>query len=798
MSYPQAFHTSCRTGLSGISGFQINAASARLDERQLAALASKHARYVAPIDAPFEPTPEQMRAFPVALKMSVVPGLGPVVSRTEYVGREYRGANGTPDEGRFGNYFCHMIVGEDHADPFGGLAAVELWDAPHWTTQESPIAVLPELDELTPGPLDVATVLGVVSAAPDGVAAALVDRALAAMDGDLPLLILDPDPARAVTWLAWISYALPPDLARRLTFSTFEGRPADAAALHVVATTPACDQGATSGGRFERIDVTRPSVGSPTLYARVAAALAAEGPERLGMAIRRATGETTAERGAALAVAGGHTELIQDEDLPGLLMHVRGLAEAGHIDQAAAAVAELSTSDAADRAAITGWIALYAFARTRATGEAARDLASLALVRLIRCADALPEHLEQIPTSARTAPSVAGIGAWVRATEAARGTDRSGGYVLLGVRLGLAGLNVPVDARIAAVLADDLERRPTQRALDTIAAHGGLGHLITGVAEAVADGATRDPRARERLALLSRYEDAREAIGARADELGTFDAHVTWQRMRVAAGLATPAQAARALAPRAADAGARAEIRELWGPEGPRTAGDLDDLLHAYLDTGNPVPHEDEERAFRSLMRAPLPQARREGIGVTLSSLEAARSRADFWAWGAFVYDQPLYRWSAGAAVAFHDRDQQVPDERWNELVRYLGERLIAERRSPDFPATFERFSGTERPRLLGEMGVALAAETKRAKQRAEFAAAEFDFWVRRYSPDTFGPVLAAGFEPLSARDVDAVSELLIPQLLPHWHRWTEANPRGGKVARVLRRLTRERSELDA
>ena len=52
MSHPQAFHTSCRSGLSGISGFQINAASPRLDAQQLAALAGAHARYHVPRDVP--------------------------------------------------------------------------------------------------------------------------------------------------------------------------------------------------------------------------------------------------------------------------------------------------------------------------------------------------------------------------------------------------------------------------------------------------------------------------------------------------------------------------------------------------------------------------------------------------------------------------------------------------------------------------------------------------------------------------------------------------------------------------
>jgi hypothetical protein len=807
VSHPQAFHTSCRSGLGGISGFQINAASRRLDAQQLAALAGAHARYSAPHDLPYEPTPEQMGEFPVALKMSVVPSVGPVVSRTVYVGREYRGADGHPDEGRFGNYFCHMVVGRTGEDPFDGLAAVELWDASHWTTDESRATELSDLGPLSPGPLDVAGVLDAVAAAPEGVAAALVDRALRAMDGGSPLLIVDPVVSRAVVWLAWITFALPPRLARALTFSTFEGRPGDGVSLHVVATTPACDGGGAVAGRFERVDVTRPVTGdSPMLYARVAAALAEQETEALVSAVRRVTRESPAARGAALAIAGGRTDLAGDDDLPVVLAELITLVQSGRATEAAAAAAALVPSEPGDRAVIADWAALYAAARSCASDDGARELASIALLRILAHEEALNADVLHARSDAPTAPAVAGIGAWVRATEAAQGSDRSGHLLRLGVNLGLLGLNVPVDGRAAAVIVADLHRESTQRALSAIAADGALGHVVARVTEIVAGEPAGSPTTRARLLALTRYPDARDAIRARAERLQTFDAHATWQRARVETGLATAEQAARELAPKAVDEGARSEIRELWGPTGPRTESQLNGLLLAYLDTGSPVPSADCDRAFRTLMLSPLPQQRppASSIGFTLGRLEGeVRRRGDFWAW-ATTWKRPglerttLEPWSRGATLAFRDEDHLVPDERWNELAATIAATLVSHRRDPDFVTVLDRFGGAEFETLCVYIGRALERELEASPDRLIFAAREFVEWRRIPGvPRLVDAVLPTAFEGLSARDVEDVGVLIGPALIQHWNTWAQVHPRTGaraKVARAFRRRGKDRA----
>ena len=98
-------------------------------------------------------------------------------------------------------------------EPFDGLAAVELWDAPHWTTDESPAPRSPSSARSAPAVRP--RVRAAAQLAPAGVAAGVVDGALAALDGGPRVVVVEPDLERAVTWVAWISYALPAELARR-------------------------------------------------------------------------------------------------------------------------------------------------------------------------------------------------------------------------------------------------------------------------------------------------------------------------------------------------------------------------------------------------------------------------------------------------------------------------------------------------------------------------------------------------------------------------------------------------------
>src|SRR3954447_5075433 len=137
MSYEQAFHTCCRNGLTtpGLS-FQFNAASPGLDETMLSAIGRTMTGYTPPPSAPPAPTADELRDFPVSLRYARVEGVGPCVSRTVYVGREDR-ADPDGGQGRFGNYFSHVLALPGGGTFGNGVHPIELWEAPLWTADEA-------------------------------------------------------------------------------------------------------------------------------------------------------------------------------------------------------------------------------------------------------------------------------------------------------------------------------------------------------------------------------------------------------------------------------------------------------------------------------------------------------------------------------------------------------------------------------------------------------------------------------------------------------------------------------------
>lgn len=799
VSHRQAFHTSCRTGLSGISGFQINAATPDFHPEQLAALVRAHARYETPPDTPYEPTVEEMRSFPVALRASDVPSVGAVVSRTEYVGREYRGRGQQPDEGRFGNYFCHMVVAAPDGEPFDGLSPIELWDAPHWTINESESTTLPALNALQPGPLDIAVVAEVVRAAPRGVPEAVLDGALESLGGGPPLLLIEPDHRRSAAWIAWITFALPRETASELTFSTFEGRPSEVLDLHVIVTTPACDLG-TSYSRHTRIDVTVPSKEAGSLYARTATSLATKDVDRMLRAVGQLGARPREAWGAGLAIAGEITDEILPEDLPGVLDELRAMVSDGKACDVAEATSMLSELDAADGATVGSWAALHRAARSTQPDDAARSVASLALERVLDHIDALPADTPMVPAHAPVQPEVRCLGAWLRMAEAAEGEPQCGTLLGAGLHLGLLGLNVPVDERISGLIARQLPSSSVVAALDAFASSPGLQHIVERVAVLAVEVA---PSRMESLALLARYDGAEAALRHRAEENGSFDAHLIWQRLRVVSNRTECSSAARHLAPLAVDDGARAEIRELWGPSGPTTAAQVRDLIAAYLEAGGPVPSVDVENGFQALMSMPLldpADSIRDALGHTLARLPAEQRerRRDFWAWGVTAHrpterEVPLLKWSRKAVFALESTEEEVPNARWNEVWRVVVQVLTACRGEPDFPSSLSEFRTVDFRPLLAEIGAEVASEVQRASERSETAATEFERWVRLPVPEAAEELLPVALAPLSSHDIDGVAGRLPEALQPLWGEWVELNPREGARKRVGRAVGRLR-----
>jgi hypothetical protein len=293
---------------------------------------------------------------------------------------------------------------------------------------------------------------------------------------------------------------------------------------------------------------------------------------------------------------------------------------------------------------------------------------------------------------------------------------------------------------------------------------------------------------------------ARQTIRRRAERLGTFDANAIWQQIRVAADPRLRFEAATALAAIAADAGAEAEIRELWGPTGPRTEGELHELLRAYGEAGRPVPAIDSDRTCRLLVGSPLPTRvpPATSIGATLARLgDGTASRPDFLAWRV-AFDRPgktiasLSGWSKRAAIAFADPDGIVPDDRWFELLEVVATTLLEQRNDPELAAALVRFDGPEFERLCTSMGEILGRVVADADDRPLAAQREFRFWAGLPLRGLTDLVLPEALRPLSQKEIDETGKLFAGSaLLGAWEDWVERHPRTGALAgfrRVFKR----------
>lgn len=810
MSHPQAFHTSCRSGLATNPGFQFNAASPSLDRTLLSRLASTHAGYHVPRDMPLEPTADDLARFPVALKVAPVDGAGTVVSRTIYVGREFRGENGRPDEGRFGNYFSHIVIGGDH-EPFDGLLGIELWDAPHWTGSESPEPVLADLGRLQPGPLDVERVADMLVAVPRGLLGAVLDAAIAALDGGPRVVLVDADNSRAAAWIGWVAYALPATQAQRLTFTTFDGRPRYADDVHLCITTPACDIAFAQhelGHSVRLIDAGGVAPAERlSLYARVALALAEQGTDPLATAVRAVPPDAAGpRRGAWLAIAGALTELVEGDELASVVDLLRELAAGGRVAMAAETAKELPANTAVDREVMSHWASLHRVARQLPACDDSRSLASSALARIVRFAGELPETLTPVAHDTPTQPGVGNLAPWLSVVEGAAGTPACGPLICDGMMLGLVGVNAAVDRRLARALSTGLAHAPVRDALRAIAREGDLEHIVVAVTEALAERAVDgDGSAREPLRKIAPHPAARRTLERLAAEQRSFVLTAAWLQAEVAEDPSRRKSAATDLAGLAASDREFAEIRELWGERGPRGEAEHVELLAAYLRAGAESPRADAERALAELMRHSLTNARvTDPLGATLGRcsdrvLQHPSYRA--W-WVATTKPGTRYRfaeWAANAGVAIAADEAYLPDERFQELCRYVAREVITQRRATDYERGIAVLRFRAREQIDGAVAVTLADLLRDDDDRARLVAELFEIWRRleRDGPDLVNEVLTRATESIKRRDLDDVTSFLPQWLHDEWNAWMERRPRS-PVARAFGRRGRKAKDGEA
>jgi hypothetical protein len=274
MSFRQVYYTSCRSGLRGSPGFQINAATAGIPDSTLQQV-ERLCVYVPPVSAPSRPAQDELAAFPLSLIYQRLPEGEAVVAQARYIGADYTG--------RFGNYFAHSLLTTTPEQDLGTLLPIELWRAPVWRVSESETTTLPEADKPAPG--DVISLPSVVRFLAEKDRGSRLETLFTAAVNALltrrRIVIVDASDAVAHL-IAAICYALPRHLALQLTFNTYAKSPYQTDAL-VVGTTSDSDFGFAQheidhmvylfdfiGDRFTQVDDLSP-------WSRAIAALYREG-----------------------------------------------------------------------------------------------------------------------------------------------------------------------------------------------------------------------------------------------------------------------------------------------------------------------------------------------------------------------------------------------------------------------------------------------------------------------------------------------------------------------------------------
>lgn len=813
VSHRQAYHTSCREGLGGHSGFQFNAATPGISPELLGMLASAHTGYQAPRDMPREPTAEQLEEFPVSLKSREVDG-APVVSQTVYVGREFRGRDGDPDTGRYGNYFSHIVLADPAAaEAFDGLLAIELWRAAHWRCHESEALELPELERLEPGHCDLQWALEQLPEPRAGWHAAVLDGVLGAIEDGPRVVLIEPDAERAAAWVAWVTYALPPDLARRLSFTTFDGQPRYAQDVHLCVTTAACDVAFAEHELGREVLLLDPSGGDPPaarlLYARVAAALAEVGPEAIASAVTRPSDGDAQRRGAQFALQNSRAMLAAEEHVSSILELLVEMARTGEWELAQRTAEELPAS-ATSEDTLRGWWTLHAAAR-QATVPPARELVDEALKHLIERIPDAPPELPDVSSESPTSPSPGLLASWLEQVDAASSDPAHAVLLNGGLRLGLVGCNVALDRRVVGAIADTIETPGVAAMLTSLATEGRHPGIVDEVIAHLAREAFADARALPRLRGVIADPALADTVRRLAVQATDFDERAVWERLRVEADPDALPDALATLVPIAEQAGRTGEVKHAVGPQGAVTVEEHVMLHRAFERAGVGAPAQDVDASLAALGRAALSDVGRVRglVSLLLTTAPRRRLREDpvFLCWMAacLLPSSNFAEWCDWVAAAAAAPAAQLSDEHFQELWELAG--TVAVRglnmQPADAAAAYDPFAdyaagivtlartfGIDWPHTASR---ALERELTKGSDRAWFGASAFLTWgmLPAGTGELLESALPEAIETLSHRRIQAIEALLDERSREDFARWRERHPPrarvGGAVSRLLR-----------
>jgi hypothetical protein len=562
-AYEQAFHTCCRNGLTSSSlAFQFNAASPGLDARMLAAIQSAMTGYTPPAAAPPAPSEEEIARFPVSLRYREIEGVGPCISRTAYVGREDRSGGG-PGEGRFGNYFSHVVAcpGSDAFED--GLRPIELWDAPFWTTDERPSTAAEAIPSLAPA-ADVAgraltelERMGRLAWIPP-----LLDAVARAIDDDGRVVIVD-EPELGWAWIGAATLCVPVALSRRLTFDTFDAEP-HLSPVTVCATDPSVDRAGLARkahtGELVVLDPAGdvPPAGDATLIGRAAAALIAADrardlPELARRAALRPRAATTRGYGALLAIETQDPTVLRPGDVLAILDELTEDLRGPGGEAATGLLSAVATDPSApvDAAAARAAAALLG-AAVEPPCAPAGTVSALACLALRRCEALDVSRLPRVPAELLGFDAIGQALALV--SEAVSPADASSRVGVLAA-IGIVGANAEVDRQVGRACAPHLSDRAVMGVVRELAGRrdgrDAVEHCLWSVAVMAQRGT---PPADDVLVELARRPvvDALASLGEGPER---WPAVVLMARARVAADPRARRRELERLLARAASAG---------------------------------------------------------------------------------------------------------------------------------------------------------------------------------------------------------------------------------------------------
>lgn len=212
MTILQHYYTSCEG-----KGFQTNAMSKNLDKETARVLGEKGV-YMPPVSLPSQPTQDEMQKFPISLSFFSLPNNRRVVMQSVYLGKDY--------SGRYGNYFSHSLVSENYEKDFPSLLPIQLWKSPVWVSKETPQVDLPPFEEIVSDSF--ITWNDLFNFLKEGKRTSklglMITNILDRSKSRRPVIIVDTNQNIAL-WIAAITFSLPYDIAKGVTFSTYNKNP---------------------------------------------------------------------------------------------------------------------------------------------------------------------------------------------------------------------------------------------------------------------------------------------------------------------------------------------------------------------------------------------------------------------------------------------------------------------------------------------------------------------------------------------------------------------------------------------